>query len=173
MTDLKKIKAFVFDVDGVLTDGGVLAVEGDLLRRFDAKDCFGFRMATMHGYILGIITGGISKTIPQRLHRCGFAAEDVYLGSRDKVEQLMDFCGRHGIDPAEVVYCGDDLPDIPAMKACGIGACPADAMPQVIAQADYVSEYDGGHRFARYIVEMVMRAQGTWNLDVEVYKDRF
>lgn len=173
MTSFNDIRAFVFDVDGVLTDGGVYAVDGDLIRRFDAKDCLALRMASMQGFCLGIITGGISKTIPQRFLRCGFAEQDVYLGSRDKMEQLSDFCYRHDLTPEQILYCGDDLPDLPLIKACGIGACPADAVAQVKEAADLVSDFDGGHLFVRDIVETVMRAQDKWVLDVNEYKAKF
>lgn len=173
MASLKDIRAFVFDVDGVLTDGGIYAVDGDLLRRYDAKDCFATRMASMHGYCLGIITGGISKTIPQRFLRCGFAEEDIYLGSRDKMEQMKDFCNRHDLTLKQVMFCGDDLPDLPLIKACGIGACPADAVEQLKEAADFVSEFGGGHGFARNVIETVMNSQGKWVLDVDVYKTKF
>lgn len=173
MTELTGIKAFVFDVDGIFTDGGIYAIDGDLLRKYEAKDCFATRMAYMHGFKTGIITGGISQTIVQRMERCGFEVEDIYLGSRRKTEQFEDFCTRHGLKPEEVIYCGDDLPDIGVLKAAGIGACPADAVAEVKAAADIVSEYCGGRFFVRNIVELVMKAQGKWNLDEEVYKKTF
>ena len=171
--NLSAVKAFVFDVDGVLTDGGIYSIVGDLLRKYDAKDCFGLRMASMHGYHLGIISGGVSPAIPQRFLRCGFKEEDIYLGSRKKMEQLDDFCARHGITYADIMYFGDDVPDIPPLVASGIGVCPADAMEEVKAVADYVSPDKGGQLLVRHMVEKVMRAQGKWELDVELYKQRF
>ena len=127
----------------------------------------------MHGYHLGIITGGRSESIRKRFQTCGVKPEDVYLGSRDKMEDFSDFCSRHGLRPEEVLYCGDDLPDAPVMQACGCGACPADAVPEVREIADYVSPHAGGHGFARFIIEMVMKLQGTWQLDVQEYKRKF
>ena len=92
----KKIRAFAFDVDGVMTDGGILATnEGELLRTFDAKDAFGMRMAAMKGYHLAAITGGRSISIVHRLHVCGFKDEDIYLGSRIKINDFEDFCKKH------------------------------------------------------------------------------
>ena len=171
---LTGIRAFAFDVDGVLTDGGIFAdLSGELYRTFDSKDGFGLRMASMHGYHLGIITGGRSESIRKRFQTCGVKPEDVYLGSRDKMEDFSDFCSRHGLRPEEVLYCGDDLPDAPVMQACGCGACPADAVPEVREIADYVSPHAGGHGFARFIIEMVMKLQGTWQLDVKEYKRKF
>lgn len=171
---LKKIKAFAFDVDGVLTDGGIFAnLDGELFRTFDSKDGFGLRMASMHGYRLAIITGGRSESIRKRFRTCGIKAEDVYLGSRDKMEDFKDFCSRYGLQPEEVMYFGDDVPDMPVMKACGCGVCPADAVDEVKEIADYISDRAGGKGCARATVEMVMRLQGTWELDVQEYKARF
>ncbi len=170
----KGIKAFVSDVDGVLTDGGILAdLDGELFRTFDSKDGFGIRMATMAGYPVGIITGGRSESIRKRFLTCGVGAEDVYLGSRDKIEDFEDFCSRHGLREEEVMYFGDDLPDIPVMVRCGCGVAPADAVEEVLAAADYVSPYAGGCRCVRDAVEKVMKLQGKWHLDVGLYKARF
>ena len=175
MTDmedrLKKIKAFVFDVDGVLTDGGILAtLEGELLRTFDSKDGFALRMAEMHGYHLAIITGGRSESIRKRFGTCGIKEEDVYLGSRDKIEDFNDFCCRHMISAEDVMYFGDDLPDIPVMLACGCGVCPNDAVDDVKDIADLIAERPGGKGCVRECIEKVMKLHGTWQLDVQDYK---
>ncbi len=171
---LKKIKAFAFDVDGVLTDGGILAdVNGELYRTFDSKDGMAIRMASMKGYHLAIITGGRSESIRMRFKTCGIKPEDVYLGSRAKIEDFDDFCTRHGIKAEEVMYFGDDLPDIPVMTASGCGVCPADAVDEVKAIADLISEKPGGKGFAREIIQKVMTIQGTWGLDVQEYKRNF
>ena len=171
---LKKIKAFVFDVDGVLTDGGILStVEGELYRTFDSKDGFGFRMAYMHGYHLGIITGGNSQSIRMRFRTCGVPPEDIYMNSRKKMDDFEDFCARHSLAPEEVMYFGDDLPDIPVLKACGCGVCPSDAVQEAKDAADYVSDMPGGKQCVRKTLEMVMRQHGTWEVDLEVYYKMF
>jgi 3-deoxy-D-manno-octulosonate 8-phosphate phosphatase (KDO 8-P phosphatase) len=171
---LQKIKAFVFDVDGVLTDGGILATpEGDLLRVFDSKDSFALRMAYMKGYHVGIITGGVSESIRLRFRTCGVAPENIYLGSRAKIEDFEDFCSRHDIQPDEVMYFGDDLPDIPVMLACGCGVSPADAVEEVKAAADHVSSRPGGKGVAREMIEAVLKMHGKWELDVHDYKSKF
>jgi 3-deoxy-D-manno-octulosonate 8-phosphate phosphatase (KDO 8-P phosphatase) len=170
----KKIRAFAFDVDGVMTDGGILAtMEGELLRTFDAKDSFGMRMAAMKGYPMAAITGGRSLSIPKRLQQCGFKDEDVYLGSRIKMHDFEDFCRRHGLKADEVMYFGDDLPDIPVMKACGCGVCPSDAVQEVKDIADYISDKPGGKHCVRQTLEMVMRAQDKWEVDFDVYHKMF
>lgn len=174
MTDPLEIKAFAFDVDGVLTDGGVFCnLEGQLLRTFDAKDGFALRMASMNGYPLAIITGGRSESIRKRVITSGLKPEDVYLGSRDKMADLRDFCRRHSIEPKDVMFFGDDLPDAEVLRACGCGVCPSDGMPDAKEVADIVSDYPGGKGCVRYELERVMRLQGKWNFVTEVYKEKF
>ena len=171
---LKKIKAIAFDIDGVMTDGGILATsDGDLLRMFDAKDSFGVRMAKLNGLITCVITGGASDSIKKRFVYCGVDEEDVYLHSRIKMEEFDDFCSRHSLAYDEVMYFGDDLPDIDVLKACGIGVAPADAVAEAMEAADYVSPYKGGHGCVRNAIEAVMKAQGIWKLDNALYKKLF
>lgn len=171
---LKRIRAFAFDVDGVLTDGGILAdLNGELYRTFDSKDGLAIRMAVMKGYHLAIITGGRSESIRMRFRSCGIKPEDVYLGSRVKIDDFNDFCNKHGLQPDEVMYFGDDLPDIPVMTACGCGACPCDAVEDVLEIADLISSRPGGKGCARELLEKVMRIQGKWALDVQAYKRHF
>ena len=172
--DLNRIRAFVFDVDGVLTDGGLLAdLNGEFYRTFDSKDGFGLRMAMMHGYHLGIITGGRSESIKMRFLACGFKQEDIYLHSRDKMEDFNDFCTRNKLTHEEVMYFGDDVPDIPVMRACGCGVAPADAMDEAKEAADYICMKSGGRGCARECIEMVLRQSGKWSLDIEDYKQKF
>ena len=169
-----RIRAFAFDVDGVLTDGGILAdLNGELYRVFDSKDGMAIRMAVMKGFHLAIITGGRSESIRKRFASCGIKAEDVYLGSRAKIEDFEDFCSRYGLAPEEVMYFGDDLPDIPVMQACGCGVCPCDAVDEVKEIADHISTKPGGKGCARETLQAVMEAQGLWHLDVYEYKRHF
>ena len=171
---LLRIKAIAFDIDGVMTDGGILAMpDGDLLRVFDAKDSFGVRMAKMNGLHTGIITGGSSESIVKRFSYCGVEPEDIYLHSRVKLDDFNEFCQRHSLLPEEVVFFGDDLPDIPVMKACGIGVAPADAVEEVKQAADFVSPCAGGHGCVRHAVEMILKTQGRWQLDDALYKKMF
>lgn len=174
MTDIKDIKAFCFDVDGVFTNGGVLCdLHGELYRTYDAKDGFALRMASMNGYHLGIITGGRSKSIVARFLTSGINEADIYLGSRNKEEELMDFCKAHDLKPSDVLFIGDDLPDLTIFNVCGVSACPSDAVNEVIEAADIVSSRPGGHGCIREILEMVMKAQGKWSFDVGLYKKLF
>lgn len=169
--DFLKIKAFASDVDGVMTDGGVLCdLEGQLYRIFGAKDGFAIRMATMNGFPFAFITGGRSASIRERALTIGVKERDIYLGSRDKESDFMDFCRRHGLKPGEVMYFGDDVPDIGVMRMSGIGVCPSDAAEDVIAAADCVSPFPGGKGCVRDMVERVMKAQNRWTFDTAEYK---
>ncbi|MDT3356905.1 MAG: HAD hydrolase family protein [Bacteroidota bacterium] len=172
--DFSKIKAFAFDIDGVFTNGGILCdLQGELYRTFDAKDGFAVRMAVMNGYPTAIITGGRSKSIQARFLTSGLPEGDIYLGSRIKMDEFDDFCRRHGLKAEEVMYIGDDIPDIEVMEACGIGVCPSDAVEEVKAAADWVSDYPGGRGCVRNSVETVMKAQGRWVFDQKKYKKLF
>lgn len=163
---LEKIKAFAFDVDGVLTDGTFIStIDGDLLRTFNAKDGFGMRTAIRHGYPVGIITGGDSKSISNRFIPVGVKEEDLYQLSRIKLPDFIDFCKRYSLDPSEVAYIGDDIPDIPVLKACGLSVCPADAVTEVKEVCDYISIYPGGKGCARELIEQVLKIQGNWRHD--------
>lgn len=171
---LRKIKAFAFDVDGVFTDGGILAdCSGELYRTFDAKDSMAIRMASMKDYPLAIITGGRSESITKRFTTCGVPQDDIYLGSRAKIEDFEKFCAKHALKPEEVMYIGDDLPDIPVMTACGCGVCPSDAADEVLTIADLITNNPGGKGCVREAISMVMKLQGKWELDVQQYKKKF
>jgi len=172
--NLESIKAFAFDIDGVATEGGVFCnSEGDLLRTYDAKDGFGIRMAAMHGYPIAVITGGSSESIRKRMQGSGVKPEDVFLHCRDKREQFAIFCERYNLKPEDVMYFGDDVPDLDIIKACGIGVCPSDAVDEVKEAADWVTDHRGGKGCLREAIEKTLRAQGNWTFDPDVYKAKF
>ena len=132
MTRFEDIKAFAFDVDGVFTDGLVLAMpDGDLLRQFNSKDCFGVRTAVDNGFPCAFITGGVSPSLLHRAHSLGIGDENLYMISKNKAEDLLHFCKRNGLEPWQVAFVGDDIPDIPAIELAGLGVCPADAVAEV------------------------------------------
>ena len=162
----ENIKAFAFDIDGVFTDGSVLATaEGDLLRTFNSKDCFGVRMAVDNGFPCAIITGGVSQSLIHRAHSLGVRDADLYQLSKDKESDFLHFCEKHGLMPDEVAFVGDDLPDIPAIRIAGLGACPSDAVAEVKSAADYISPYPGGRGCVRDVVEKVAKLQNRWHFD--------
>lgn len=172
--NLSDIKAFAFDVDGVFTDGGILCdLQGELYRTYDAKDCFAVRMAAMNGYPVAVITGGRSVSIRHRFRSNGVPDTDIYLGSRDKTIDFQDFCDKYSLRREDVLYIGDDLPDLPVLALCGCAMCPSDAVNEVKAACHVVSGYPGGKGCVRHAVESVMKARGDWNFDVAEYKRRF
>lgn len=171
---LKGIKAFAFDIDGVATDGDVFCNgDGDLLRTYDAKDGFAIRMAVMHGYPVAVITGGSSESIRKRMVTSGVKPEDVFLHCRDKREQFGLFCERYGLSPSEVMYFGDDVPDMDVLKACGCAVCPSDAVDEVKEVADWISARPGGKGCLRECIEATLREQGKWTFDPVLYKKKF
>lgn len=172
--DFSRIKAFAFDIDGVATNGGVFCnADGDLLRTYDAKDGFAIRMAAMNGFRIAVITGGSSDSIRKRMLTSGVLAEDVFLHSRRKMDDFNTFCRRYNLQPEEVMYFGDDVPDIECMVACGCGVCPADAVDEVKEIADWVSPFPGGRGCLRDSIETVLRQQGKWVFDAQIYKQKF
>lgn len=171
---LKNIKAFAFDVDGVMTDGMIFStLNGKLIRTFDSKDGLGLRMCSMKGYPIAVITGGVSESIVHRFEGLGVPKENIYQKSRNKMPDFLDFCHRHGLRPEEVAYAGDDLPDIPVLKAAGLSAAPADAVPEVKDVCDYISLFPGGRGFVRDLIEQVLKVHGDWYMDTDVFAERF
>lgn len=161
---IARVEAFVFDVDGVMTDGGIIpTAEGDFIRRYNAKDGYALAYAIKHGYKVCIITGGRGRTLENRLRMLGIRR--YYLDCMDKITTLRGYLAEEGLDPAQVIYMGDDIPDLECMQAVGIPVCPADAAPEVLEIARYVSEFNGGHGAVRDIIEQVLRARGDWAKD--------
>lgn len=161
LTKLNDIKAFVLDIDGVLTDSTILITEsGEQLRRFNVKDGYALQLAVKKGYFFCIISGGKSQTVVARFK--GLGITDVYLGVDKKIDVFNDFLERHQLKAEQVVYMGDDIPDIPVMKVVGIAACPADAVEEVKAISAYISPKIGGAACVRDVIEKVLKVQGQW-----------
>ena len=172
--NLSKIKAFVFDIDGVMTDGSVLCnTEAEPLRIYNEKDGHGLRMAALNGYTLAVITGGHTEAVRKRMTAYGVPYENVYLKARNKLKLLKDVCERFGLSAEEVLYMGDDIPDVAALKFAGVGAVPSDAVEEARQAADIVAPVGGGKGFVRWILELVMKAQGRWVFDVDKYEKMF
>lgn len=163
---IAEVEALVFDVDGVLTDGGIIPLaDGDFIRKYYAKDGYAIAYAVKHGYKICIISGGFGRMLESRMKRLGI--EYTYLGCMDKIAAIHDFAERTGVDLSKTIYMGDDIPDLECMREVGIPVAPADACPEVLETAMYVSEYDGGRGAVRDIVEQVLRVQGKWALDAK------
>ena len=159
--DIARVEAFVFDVDGVMTDGGIIpTADGDFVRRYDAKDGYAIAYALREGYKVCVISGGRGKMLENRLTMLGVTK--MYLNCMNKIEALEEFLAENGLDRQSVIYMGDDIPDLECMMRVGIPVCPADAAMEVVEASRYVSEYDGGHGAVRDFVEQVLRAKGCW-----------
>lgn len=158
---LNKINTFVFDVDGVLTDGSIqISTKGDLLRTMNIKDGYALKVAKEAGYNVCIISGGKNEGVRKRLRDLGI--NDIYLGVEDKVEQLDEFFDIYEITAEEVLYMGDDIPDYYPMKLVGLPCCPQDAAPEVKEISLYISHKCGGEGCVRDVIEQVMKVQGKW-----------
>ena len=158
---LNKITTFVFDVDGVLTNGKILVTtEGEMYREMNTRDGFALKYALLKGFNIGIISGGTNQGVKKRLENLG--VNKVYLGIHEKDIALDDFINTYNINPDEVLYMGDDVPDMPVMEKVGVATCPQDAVPDVKRIADYVSHKNGGDGCVREIVEQVMMVQNKW-----------
>ena len=159
--DIARVKAFVFDVDGVMTDGGIIPTpDGDFIRRYYAKDGYAMAYAIREGYKICVISGGRGEMLRRRLEMLG--VERMYLNCMDKITDIKEFMADYELAAEEVIYMGDDIPDLECMRLVGIPVCPADACMEVIEASRYVSEYNGGHGAVRDIVEQVLRVQGRW-----------
>jgi 3-deoxy-D-manno-octulosonate 8-phosphate phosphatase (KDO 8-P phosphatase) len=158
---LKEIKCFVFDVDGVLTNGAlVITSEGEFLRTMNIKDGYALQLAVKKKYKVAVISGGHSDGVPKRMNRLGIT--DVFMGVEDKVKIFKNYINKNQLQAAEIIYMGDDVPDIKVMQLCGIATCPNDAVPDIKKICSYISPANGGQGCVRDIIEQVMRLHGKW-----------
>lgn len=159
--DLTKIKALVFDVDGVLSGETIpLHPSGEPMRTINIKDGYALQLAVKRGFLVAIITGGRGEAT--RVRYAGLGIQDIYMGAAVKTNEYAHFMEKHGLKPEEVMYMGDDIPDYEVMRLCGLPCCPADAAPEIKGIARYVSHRNGGSGCCRDVVEQVMKAQGKW-----------
>ena len=158
---LKEITTFIFDVDGVLTNGDILASDsGEFLRTFNIKDGYALQLAVKRGFQVCIISGGKGQAMQKRFEGLGIKA--IFLGVSDKVQVFHQYLEKNQIEATEVLYMGDDIPDLKVMKLVGLPTCPADAVPEIKAISQYISPYTGGKTAVRDIIEKVLRVQEQW-----------
>ncbi|MGM5630722.1 HAD hydrolase family protein [Apibacter raozihei] len=158
---LHHITSFVFDVDGVMTDGSLILINNQMIRSMNTKDGFVLQYAVKKGYKIAIITGGKDESVVSRMKYLGIT--DVYLASQNKWEDMEDFLYKYGLKPQEVLYMGDDLPDYDVMTKVGVGAAPKDACSEILSIADYISPISGGQGCVRDVIEQVMRTRNDWD----------
>lgn len=158
---LKNIKAFVFDVDGVFTDGSVyLLPGGNMCRVMSVLDGYAVVKALKKNYLIGVITGGNDDEVRHRINYLGIT--DYYAKSPDKELDFEHFKTKYNLQNDEILMMGDDLPDVQIMKISGISACPKNAVPEVKEISDYISPIEGGKGAVRDVIEQVMKIQGNW-----------
>ncbi|TNE54504.1 MAG: 3-deoxy-D-manno-octulosonate 8-phosphate phosphatase [Bacteroidetes bacterium] len=160
---LRNISTFMFDVDGVLTNGDVTVMGDQMLRTLYAKDGYALQYAAKLGYKIFIITGGNSQDIKDRLLKLGI--QEVHLRSGNKLEVYLDIVKRHQLQNEEVLYMGDDIPDIRVMNTVQVAACPQDAVAEIKSISDYHSPYNGGKGCVRDVIEQTLKVQSKWMLE--------
>ncbi|MBE6303987.1 MAG: HAD-IIIA family hydrolase [Bacteroidales bacterium] len=159
--DLKKIKALVFDVDGVLSKETIpMHPSGEPMRTVNIKDGYALQLAVKAGYRVAIITGARTEAVKVRYR--GLGITDVYVGASVKKDIFEEFLYMYELSPEEVMYMGDDIPDYEVMQMCGLPCCPADAATDIKNIAKYISPVKGGEGCGREVIEQIMRAQDKW-----------
>ena len=166
--DLQKIRAVVFDLDGVLSSETIaLGMDGTPLRTVNIKDGYAIQLAMKTGLRVAIISGCKIEAVRKRYE--GLGMEDIYLGATVKIKIYDDFIAKYGLKDDEIIFMGDDIPDLEVMRRVGCAVCPKDACPEVKAASCYVSERCGGQGCGRDVIEQVLRAQGKWLKDERAF----
>lgn len=166
--DLRKVKAFLFDVDGVFSSAEILLhPSGDMMRTMNIRDGFALQYAVKKAYPIGIITGGNSEAVKARFNKLGVT--DIYMRSHNKLNDFMDFIRKYNLSSDETLYMGDDIPDYEVMKQVGFPVCPADAVEEIKAISRYISDKAGGQGCVRDIIEQVLRLHGKWMESDAIY----
>lgn len=158
---MNDITTFIFDVDGVLTDSSVhITSTGEMLRIMNIRDGYAMKAAVESGYNVCIISGGSNEGVRVRLRNLGLT--DIYLAAPDKVETFKEYTDVYEIQPEQVLYMGDDIPDYHVMQLVGLPTCPQDASPEIKEISAYISHKNGGTGCVRDVIEQVMKVQGKW-----------
>lgn len=156
-----KIHFLVFDVDGVFTDHKMLVTDdGHFLRTMSTRDGYAIKRATDAGLKMAIITGGTSIGVEKRMRAVGI--EIIYSGIHEKGSVFQSILDQESLQASETLYMGDDIPDIPCIEMAGVGACPADAIPEVKAVSDFISPKNGGDDCVRDLIERILSSRGLW-----------
>ncbi|MDX2359752.1 MAG: HAD hydrolase family protein [Crocinitomicaceae bacterium] len=157
---LDKITTFVFDVDGVLTNGDVILQNDDFVRVLNSRDGYALQYASKMGYRILIITGGSAQSVEDRLMSLGVT--EVCLRSNNKLHVYDTLKAKYEFTDDQVLYMGDDIPDYHVMKLVGVSTCPQDAAVEIKAMSDYQSPYNGGRHCVRDVIEQTLRVQDKW-----------
>lgn len=157
---LKNIDTFVFDVDGVLTDGSVYLINDEIARVLNSRDGYALQYASKMSFKIFVVTGGNSESVKKRL--LGLGVTEVFLKSKNKIEVYESLKKKYDLKDENVLYMGDDIPDYNVMKQVGVAACPQDAAVEIKLISHYQSPYNGGRHCVRDVIEQTLRVQGKW-----------
>ena len=163
----KPVDTFIFDMDGVLTDGSLtLLPSGEMVRKMNVKDGYALQLAIKKGYNVIVVSGGYSKEALERLNRLGI--ENVWMKVTDKIAVANDYLQKINICWDTVLFMGDDIPDLEVMRKAGVPCCPADAVQEIKQVSTYISHFNGGLGCVRDVIEKVMKLRGDWNEDTHI-----
>ena len=166
--DLSKIKAIIFDLDGVLSSSTIpLGINGTPMRTVNIKDGYAIQLAMKMGLRIAIISGCRIEAVRHRYE--GLGMQDIYLGAAVKIKVYDEFLAKYGLHDDEVLFMGDDIPDLEVMRRVGCAVCPQDACQEVKAVSCYVSQQQGGQGCGRDVIEQTLRAQGKWLKDERAF----
>ncbi len=160
------IETFVFDVDGVLTNGNLILFQNSLIRQMNTRDGYALQLAVKKNYRIIIISGGKSDEVVNRLHNLGI--DQVYTGIKNKTQKLLELSQEQGFNLKHALYMGDDIPDYSVMKQVGLPTCPADACYEIKELALFISKINGGEGCVREVIETVLKLQNNWVIDEEI-----
>ena len=167
LDQFRKITTIVLDVDGVLTDGTLWLMEdGQMVRRMNIKDGYALQLAVKKGYRVVIISGGQSEAVRERLQKLGI--QEVYLKVENKAALLEEYRNRQQLQWEEILFMGDDIPDFSVMQLVGLPCAPADAAPEILQVAAYISQQKGGEGCVRDVLEKILKLKGDWQIDTTV-----
>ncbi|MBL4939837.1 MAG: HAD-IIIA family hydrolase [Lutibacter sp.] len=167
---MPQIDTFIFDIDGVLTNGVVtIFPDGEMVRNMNIKDGYALKTAVNAGYNICIISGGTNENVRKRFKNLGIT--DVYLGAHNKIDQFNEYILKLNLNPESILYMGDDIPDFPVMKKVGLPCCPKDAAPEIQDISIYISQKKGGKGCVRDVIEQVLKVQGKWDKQFDAKYD--
>jgi len=167
LESFKKITTFIFDVDGVLTDGTIMVLENGLqARKMHIKDGFALQMAVRYHYRVLIVSGSNSPQVTSRLEKLGI--KEVHMSVHNKKQLIEEYMQKNNLEKEQVLYMADDLPDLPVMEIVGLPCCPADAANEIMEAVRYISPLPGGNACVRDVIEKVLKLNDHWHFHEDV-----
>ena len=164
LENFKDITTFVFDMDGVLTDGSLYIMnDTEWVRKMDIKDGYAMHVAANNGYRMVVISGSTSEPAEKRLAHLG--VKDIFMGVPDKKKLLLEYMEKHKLVSSEILYMGDDIPDYGCMDVAGLSCCPANAVADLKNIVKYISPFNGGNGCVRDVIEKVLKLNGKWKVE--------